>query len=147
MTLSVTTAAEYLARYVTEYRREYTRLTTVPPQGGGYPSLVVSPYLYSEELLCLLSPDGATIVDQSREPEYQWWIAGGPALMVDFPETTLIVYAALPHGIAIWLPSDKGAVVKRVKRPEAHTSVKAGTLNDVAQPEYLAGRPEGGEYS
>ncbi|MFL6286542.1 MAG: Shedu anti-phage system protein SduA domain-containing protein [Pyrinomonadaceae bacterium] len=87
MTLSVTTAAAYLARYVTEYRREYTRLTTLPPEGSGYPSLVVSPYLYSEELLCLLSPDGAIIVDQSREPEYQWWIAGGPAFMTDFPET------------------------------------------------------------
>jgi hypothetical protein len=103
MTLSVTTAAKYLARYVTEYQREYTHLTTLPPQGVGYPSLVVSPYLYSEELLCLLSPDGATIVDQSREPEYQWWIAGGPCLMVDFPETrTPIEIVELLKAQGIW---------------------------------------------
>lgn len=102
MTLNTIKVAEYLRRYVEEYRREYTRLTLPPPKGGGYPLLNVSPYLYSEELLCLLSPDGATIVDQSREPEYQWWIAGGPALMVDFPVTQTpeeVVALLKMHGI------------------------------------------------
>jgi CHAT domain-containing protein len=32
-----------------------------------------------------------------------------------FPESTLIVYASLPHGIAIWLPKAEGTLVKRVK--------------------------------
>ncbi len=87
MSANAAKIAEYLRRYVDAYRREYERLTSPTPAGGGYPALEVSPFLYARELVCLLSPDGTAIVDESREPPVQWWIAGGPALMADFPES------------------------------------------------------------
>jgi hypothetical protein len=31
-----------------------------------------------------LTNDGFLILDCSKEPDYQWWIAGGPALCVDY---------------------------------------------------------------
>jgi len=87
MTLDPSQAADYLSRYVEAYRQEYRRLIEPPPAGGGYPSLEISPYLYAEELLCIISADGVAIIEQSREPAGQWWIAGGPALMADFPDS------------------------------------------------------------
>jgi hypothetical protein len=87
MAVSASQGAEYLRRYVEAYRQEYRRLTAPPPRGGGYPSLETSPYLSANELLCFLSPDGAAVVDLSSEPADLWWIAGGPALMADFPDS------------------------------------------------------------
>lgn len=87
MTLTPSRVAEYLRRYVEAYRSEYSRFTSPAPQGGGYPPLRISPYLDAELLECFVSPDGAAILQLGNEPEYQWWIAGGPALMADYPET------------------------------------------------------------
>jgi hypothetical protein len=87
MSVTAQKAAEYLAHYVRRYRQEYVRFTTDPPDGGGYPRLRVSPYLDSAHLECHISSDGAVIADYSWTPEYDWAVAGGPALLVDFPET------------------------------------------------------------
>lgn len=87
MPLSARTAASYLKEYVERYRAEYRRFISPPPEGGGWPPLRISPYLYSTELTCYLAQDGATIVDFSWQPTYEWDIAGGPAIMVDTPET------------------------------------------------------------
>lgn len=87
MTVSAQQAGEYLARYISRYRKEYERFTTGSPGGAGYPRLKVSPYLDSPLLECHLASDGAVIADYSWSPEYRWEIAGGPALLVDFPET------------------------------------------------------------
>jgi hypothetical protein len=86
MALTAAGVADYLSHYISEYRREYSCLVESPPRGGGYPSLEISPYLRSKTLSCWLASDGAVILDESKEPDYIWWIAGGPALMVDFPE-------------------------------------------------------------
>jgi hypothetical protein len=68
---------------VRRYREEYQRFTTA----GGYPPLKISPYLDAQQLTCFIAHDGAAVSDQSHEPPASWEIAGGPALMVDFPDT------------------------------------------------------------
>jgi hypothetical protein len=62
------TAADYLKHYIEAYRLEYRKLTNAPPEGLGYPSLKISPYLYSKKLFCHLTIDGAVIIDLSWEP-------------------------------------------------------------------------------
>lgn len=84
MTLQAASVAEYLAEYAKKYREEYDRLTASPPAGAGYPPLVISPYLASRSIECILSLDGALIYAEGDPPDYQWWIAGGPAMMVDY---------------------------------------------------------------
>lgn len=54
------------------------------PMGAGYPALRISPYLQSHRLGCWIATDGAAIIDESSPPSYAWWIAGGPALSVDY---------------------------------------------------------------
>jgi hypothetical protein len=80
-------AAAYLAEYVRAYREEYERLIEPPPKGPGFPAIVDSVYLDSPALSCLLARDGAVIADFSREPAYEWHVAGGPALVVDQPDS------------------------------------------------------------
>lgn len=87
MMVSAKDAARYLKRYVEIYRKEFKRFTNQPPVGPGYPVLPISPYLDSNELTCYLANDGAAVADLSRQPDYRWEIAGGPALLVDLPNT------------------------------------------------------------
>lgn len=79
--------AQYLAAYAAAYRQEYRSFVSPGPDGGGYPPLPVSPYLYSTRLTCFVAHDGYAIADFSREPKYQWELAGGPGLVTDFPES------------------------------------------------------------
>lgn len=87
MAVTVSEVTDYMARYIATYRDEYEHLTAPPPQGGGYPKLSVSPYISTAKLQCLITADGVAIVDLSGEPDHAWWIAGGPALMADFPDS------------------------------------------------------------
>lgn len=87
MSISPRQVAAYLKEYIKKYRKEFDRLTSPPPTGGGYPKLHISPYLYSKEITCSLANDGAIITDFSWAPFEGWDIAGGPALLVDTPET------------------------------------------------------------
>jgi hypothetical protein len=86
MALTPSALATYLARYISAYREEYNRLTGEPPDGGGYPPLQISPYIGAVQLDCMVAKDGVAILDSS-EPDHQWWIAGGPAMMPDFPDS------------------------------------------------------------
>lgn len=79
VSISITDVAEYIVKYIQAYRTEYRKFID-----GGYPDINLSPYLNSKELHCYLSYDGAVIADSSKEPNYRWEIAGGPALMVDY---------------------------------------------------------------
>lgn len=79
-------AAEYLCAYADAYRREHVLLTKAPPDGAGFPEIIASPYLSEHVISCLLARDGAAVVDFSWEPSYVWWLAGGPAMMVDYPD-------------------------------------------------------------
>lgn len=87
MTISASEVASYLKAYIENYRKEYIRFTSPPPTGGGYPKIEISPYLYSKNLLCHIAKEGGAISDFSWQPSYNWEIAGGPALVVDFPKT------------------------------------------------------------
>jgi hypothetical protein len=78
--------AAYIARYIGAYREEYDRLTASPPSGGGYPRLSISPYIASAPLASFIARDGVAILESSSEPDHQWWIAGGPAMMPDFAD-------------------------------------------------------------
>jgi hypothetical protein len=83
MSIGIQKVSAYLARYIEEYQKEYSRLISPPPSGGGYPQLEVSPYLYSNEITCWITENGVVIYDESREPGHPWWIAGGPTIVVD----------------------------------------------------------------
>lgn len=87
MSVTASDAAAYLQKYIASYRREYNRFVAPPPIGAGYPALQISPFLYSEEFVCHLTDSGAAIADFSWEPPHDWYITGGPALLIDFPET------------------------------------------------------------
>lgn len=80
-------AAKYLTAYISEYRHEFERLTAPPPRGSGYPARAVSPYLRSGTFRCLLARNGSAIANFGWEPDYDWHIAGGPALMPDYEPT------------------------------------------------------------
>lgn len=82
MSISINKVADYICMYIQTYRTEYIKFIE-----GGYPDINLSPYLYSNELYCYLANDGAVIADHSNQPNYNWEIAGGPTLMVDYPES------------------------------------------------------------
>jgi hypothetical protein len=85
--VSAQEVAEYLERYIEQYRREYEQMTTPPPGGGGYPDLSTSPYLLAQSLVVYIATDGVVIADYGWEPPGRWDIAGGPALLIDYPDT------------------------------------------------------------
>ncbi|OGA17776.1 MAG: hypothetical protein A3I63_09920 [Betaproteobacteria bacterium RIFCSPLOWO2_02_FULL_66_14] len=87
MPLSPASLAAYISAYIQSYRAAHSRLTAAPPQGSGYPDLVVSPYLAPSHFECFLALDGVAVMVSGNEPPYSWWLAGGPALMVDLPES------------------------------------------------------------
>ena len=80
--------ADYLRRYAEAYRAEWSRFTAAPPGGGGYPALHVSPYLDSGEIVCYIGTDGVAVCSFAWEPP-SWFIAGGPALMVAPPGSSV----------------------------------------------------------
>jgi hypothetical protein len=86
--VSAGSVAEYLLHYAEQYRVEYARFTAPAPEGAGYPPLTTSPFLGSGLLTCYVTPDGYVLADESGEPTYDWWIAGGPTMLVDTEPTS-----------------------------------------------------------
>lgn len=82
MNVSITEAGEYIVRYIQVYRDEYKKFID-----SGYPDLNVSEYLYSNELFLYLANDGSVLASYTSPPNYQWEVAGGPAIMVDYPDS------------------------------------------------------------
>lgn len=85
--VSAQQVAQYLERYIEQYRREYEQMTTPPPDGAGYPDLATSPYLRAQALVAYVARDGVVIADYGWEPSGRWDIAGGPAFLIDYPDT------------------------------------------------------------
>ncbi|BCQ69922.1 hypothetical protein PEQA60_39120 [Pseudomonas sp. Eqa60] len=86
MSVTVEMVAEFMFAYTRRYRNEYRRATTPLPDGPGYPNLVQSPYLDAKKLQVYVAQDGV-VISIENEPPHQWYIAGGPALKVDYEPT------------------------------------------------------------
>jgi hypothetical protein len=83
-TISLDELECYFVEYLTAYRQEYERFVSAPPLGPGYPRIVVSPYLGESKFDIYLTRSGIVINQIGAEPHYDWYIAGGPALKVDY---------------------------------------------------------------
>lgn len=132
----------FIFDYISEYRNSYDRYTSLPPEGAGYPKHAISPFLNSKEFEVYLANDGVLINEVAAEPDYQWYIAGGPALKVDFeptktpPEVTEIIkehgLEGKPIGISRIVAKEHipSAVWRgRVKHINSETSVKNSDLD------------------
>lgn len=86
-TISLDDLEGYFAEYLATYRREYGTFVSAPPRGPGYPKVTVSPYLGDAKFDVYLSTTGIIVNLTGVEPDYQWYIAGGPALKVDYEPT------------------------------------------------------------
>jgi hypothetical protein len=132
--------AEFLFAYAKEYRDAYSRATSPPPAGPGYPSLPYSPFLGAATFDVYIAEDGVVINHAGREPDYQWYIAGGPALKVDYeltrtpPEVTEALRAAGILGKPI-------GIYRIVARTPISESVWQGRVPRVAR-EIRAHNPE-----
>lgn len=83
MSIKIENLGNFVFEYISKYREGYKSFTSMPPNGAGYPEIVISPFLKSEAFQVILAQDGVVINEVSDEPEHQWYIAGGPALKVD----------------------------------------------------------------
>jgi antiviral defense system Shedu protein SduA len=77
----------YTLAYSEAYRRNFEDLISPARKGGGLPKVPYPPYCSSAPLDCYIGTNGVVFIDQSEEPSYQWHIAGGPALCVDYEPT------------------------------------------------------------
>ena len=84
----------YFAEYLATYRREYEKFVSAPPLGPGYPKLTVSPYLGEAKFDVYLSTTGIIVNQTDVEPAYKWYIAGGPALKVDYEPTVTPIHVS-----------------------------------------------------
>ena len=87
MRIGIEKLGDFIFNYISKYRDGYESFTSKPPEGAGYPKYSISPFLNSEEFEVMLVEDGVVIIEKAEEPEYQWYIAGGPALKVDLEPT------------------------------------------------------------
>lgn len=102
MSISIEDLRDYLFKYISEYRNGFERFVSLPPEGPGYPRLVVSPFLESTDFQVFLCQAGVVFFEIANEPEHQWFIAGGPALMVDLEPTKRpieVTQAIQDHGL------------------------------------------------
>lgn len=87
MPIAADCLATFLFAYARSYREAHARATTPPPAGPGYPRLPCSPFLVASVFDAYITETGVVINHQGKEPDYQWFIAGGPALKVDYQPT------------------------------------------------------------
>lgn len=87
MPITAENLATFLFAYARSYREAYERATTPPPAGPGYPRLPCSPFLGASVFDAYIAEDGVVINHQGAEPDHQWFIAGGPAMKVDYEPT------------------------------------------------------------
>lgn len=87
MSVKIERLANFVFKYISKYRAGYASFTSTPPNGAGYPKYTISPFLKSKSFEVILAEDGVIINEIAKEPEYQWYIAGGPAIKVDLEPT------------------------------------------------------------
>lgn len=94
--------AEFIFRYVAEYRAGYEKAVAPPPKGPGYPEVAISPFLEKGRFTVYVTDRGVVINEERPEPSHQWYIAGGPALKVDYEPTKTpkaVLEALEQHGL------------------------------------------------
>lgn len=74
---------DYLRAYIAAYRNEFERATAHPPKGGGFPVLPISPYLEKRDFKVLIAKTGVIVFLDDREPDGEWFMTEGPAILVD----------------------------------------------------------------
>lgn len=87
MRVGIDRLQNFVFEYISKYREGYESFTSKPPNGAGYPKYIISPFLRSNAFEVILAEDGVVINEIAKEPEYQWYIAGGPAIKVDLEPT------------------------------------------------------------
>ncbi len=84
MSITLETVSTFLFAYAARYREAYAKATAAPPEGPGYPAMLNSPYLRSAHFEVYVARDGVVVNEIGNEPAHAWYVAGGPALKVDF---------------------------------------------------------------
>ncbi|AKO97250.1 hypothetical protein MALG_02082 [Marinovum algicola DG 898] len=131
----------YIPNYIEAYRQEYQRLIILPPNGPGLPQAPLSPYLQCRRFEILLAKDGVVIFVADHPPKHDWWIAGGPALKVDYePSRTpkwvtakLSENGLLGKPIGIYRIVSKQALPERIWSGDLPAPIKQTTLKDGSQ--------------
>jgi len=131
----------YIPKYIEAYRQEYERLVELPPNGAGLPKAPLSPYLECRRFEIILSQNGVVIFVADRPPNYDWWIAGGPAIKVDYepsrtPDwvtTTLSENGLLGKSIGIYRIVSEKELPKKIWNGELPTPIKNTSLKDGSQ--------------
>lgn len=83
MRISVERISDFLFSYAKSYRKAYAEAITPQPMGPGYPAIVSSPFLDADSLEVYIANDGIVLVQIENRSD-QWYIAGGPALKIDY---------------------------------------------------------------
>lgn len=131
----------YIPNYIEVYRQEYQRLIELPPKGAGLPQAPLSPFLLCRRFEILLAKDGVVIFVADQPPKHEWWIAGGPALKVDYEpsRTPAWVTAKLSeHGLfgkplGIYRIVSKQALPKRIWGGDLPAPIMETKLKDGSQ--------------
>lgn len=132
MSIAAEALAEFLFAYARNYRDGYLRATTPSPKGPGYPKLPCSPFLVSSTFDVYIAEDGVVVNHLGEEPTHQWFIAGGPALKVDYePSVT-------PKEVTEWLRAEgilgkPIGIYRVVAKTPMRQSVWQGQVRQVAR--------------
>ncbi len=140
MRVAAETVAEFLFAYTKQYREAYLRAISEPPEGPGFPALPCSPFLAPAVFDVYVTDDGVVINLNSNEPNYQWYIAGGPAFKVDYeptrtpPEVTkaLLAQGAFGKNIGIYRIVAETPMMQSVWRGQILRIVQEVCLSDSA---------------
>lgn len=141
MTVAIEKVTEFLIAYASQYREAYARATTPRPQGPGYPPLVSSPFLVESSLDVYVAVDGVVVAEE-KEPSYQWYIAGGPALKVDYEQTrtpAAVMDALAEHGLV----GKPIGIYRIVAKSELPTAVWHGRIRGISRELKFRGKGNG----
>lgn len=101
MAVTIEKVAEFLFAYASSYRDAYIKATTPRPYGAGYPALISTPYMEASSLDVYVANNGVVVVEE-KEPDHEWYVAGGPALKIDYEPTrtpVAVTDAIAAHGL------------------------------------------------
>lgn len=131
----------YIPQYIEAYRQEYQRLVALPPDGPGLPEAPLSPFLQCRRFELVLARDGVVLFVADDPPKHDWWIAGGPAIKVDYEPSrtpawvtaTLSEHGLIGKPIGIYRVVSKESLPEQIWKGELPIPIKQTELNDGSQ--------------